>query len=126
MNVNVFEIENLWKRQSFGKLSKSGDMKLIRRLLKRQVHFIIHSTTEEIWVLAQVIFDSKRTDFDHALNLSNLLSKYLAETIKKFVLFTLKNLVPELKYLNPSLFCLLTSVFGLCFVFVRLEGPDPG
>ena len=41
----VYE-DNLWKRQSFGRLSKSGDLKLIRHFLQRQVHFVVHSKDE--------------------------------------------------------------------------------
>ena len=38
--------ENLWKRTSFGLLSESGDITLIRRFLERQVHFVVHSQDE--------------------------------------------------------------------------------
>ena len=38
--------ENLWKRTSFGLLSESGDITLIRRFLERQVHFVVHSQQE--------------------------------------------------------------------------------
>ena len=38
--------DNLWERESFGRLSKSGDLKLITPLLQRQVHFVVHSKDE--------------------------------------------------------------------------------